>query len=127
MGSEADPFSGCMFERGCTRTVPHFERSRTFYNGRLRQSNKGETLINMGYEADLLTGCMFDRGCTRTVPTEKTSALGYCCALEFCCVTTGDKIFKTGGVDRVIKGNLSEHGVRANRTSLMLVNTIFSV
>ena len=70
MGSEVHLPSGCMFERDCTRTVPHIKRGGTFYNGRLnmsnmeiwgcRKTNKGDTLINMGSEVDLSPGCMFD-------------------------------------------------------------------
>ena len=33
-----------------------------------RETNKGETLINMGSEVDLPPGCMFDGACFCTVP-----------------------------------------------------------
>ena len=39
MRSEVHLPSGCMFERDCTRTVPHIQRGGTFYIGRLNMSN----------------------------------------------------------------------------------------
>ena len=39
MGSEVHLPSGCMFERDCTRTVPHIQRGGTFYIGRLNMSS----------------------------------------------------------------------------------------
>ena len=39
MGFEVDLPAGCMFECGCNRTVPYFERGGTFYNGRLHTLN----------------------------------------------------------------------------------------
>ena len=77
MGCQVNLSSGCMFDWACIHTVPHIERGGTLNNGRLnmsnmqiwgcRETNKGETLINMGSEVDLPSSCMFRRYCIYTV------------------------------------------------------------